>query len=141
MAALPPGDAELVHDLERAECLELLGYGSYLGHIGFAQDGRQIVLPVNYLFEHEHVYISTAEDSLLGDLDSTDVAFEVDSQKPLEHSGWSVLVNGTIQRVSDPEEVDRLRRGPLRSWARHSADLWLRISVDAISGRRVGDPS
>jgi nitroimidazol reductase NimA-like FMN-containing flavoprotein (pyridoxamine 5'-phosphate oxidase superfamily) len=139
MDAAPPEGPALTHDLDRAECLELLGYGSYVGHVGFTREGRQMILPVNYLFESEHIYVRTAEGSLLSSLDGSQVAFEVDSEKPLEHSGWSVLVNGSIQLVSDTSEIDRLRRGPLRAWARHSADRWLRISLDSISGRRVGD--
>jgi len=139
MDAAPPEGSALIHDLDRAQCLELLGYGSYVGHLGFAREGRQMVLPVNYLFEREHIYVRTAEGGLLSGLDGSEVAFEVDGEKPLEHSGWSVLVNGSIQLVSDPAEIDRLRRGPLRAWARHSAEQWLRVSLDAISGRRVGD--
>ena len=45
--------------LDRAECLERLGYGSYVGRIGFIHDGRPMVLPVNYLLEGETIIFRT----------------------------------------------------------------------------------
>jgi len=39
--------------------------------------------------------------------------------------------------VTDPEVLDRLRRGPLKSWAVPAAQHWVRISIDAISGRQI----
>jgi nitroimidazol reductase NimA-like FMN-containing flavoprotein (pyridoxamine 5'-phosphate oxidase superfamily) len=66
-----------------------------------------------------------------------DVAFEVDDSVPLRHSGWSVVVRGPAEVITDPGEVERLRRGPLRPWAKGARANWVRIRLDEISGRRI----
>jgi hypothetical protein len=47
-----------------------------------------------------------------------------------------MLVNGTAAEVTDPV-LDRLRRGPHKSWAVPAAQHWVRISIDAISRRQI----
>ncbi|MFF7677574.1 pyridoxamine 5'-phosphate oxidase family protein [Actinacidiphila glaucinigra] len=56
--------------------------------------------------------------------------------------GWSVLVRGRARRVEDPEAVrylaPRMYSGP---WpGDDDRILWVRIDVDAISGRRIDVP-
>jgi hypothetical protein len=79
----------------------------------------------------------TAVGTVLSVLDGADVAFEADDNRPIGHAGWSVVVQGSVRKVTDAQEVDILKRGPLRSWAWRSADQWSRISIDMISGRRL----
>ena len=127
-----------LEDLTDEECLEHLGYGAYVGRLGFIRDGRPIILPVNYLVEGREVVFRSAEGSVLAALDGELVAFEVDSTRPLEHAGWSVLAHGTVRRVIDQAELEKLRRGALRSWAWMAADEWFRVRITAVSGRRLG---
>ena len=129
----------LTAELTREQCVELLGYGSYVGHVGFMDGAKISILPVNYLFENSFIYIRTHQGSLLAQLDAKDVAFQVDHTEALERSGWSVLVNGRAEAVDSEDEIERLRRGPLRAWAWAQADQWVRISVDTISGRSIGE--
>jgi uncharacterized protein len=132
-----PSPVSRLKKLSRAECLHELAHGSYVGHLGFVRDGRPMILPVNYLFDDGSVIFRTHAGSQLSGLDGASVAFEVDDHRPLWHSGWSILAHGTLQRITDENDAERLRRGPLRSWAWRSADLWFRMSIDAISGRRI----
>jgi nitroimidazol reductase NimA-like FMN-containing flavoprotein (pyridoxamine 5'-phosphate oxidase superfamily) len=127
-----------LRELSRDECLELLQYHAYVGRIGFLLDGRPMVLPVNYLADADSVTFSTADGSLLSSLSGSEVAFEVDDSRPLEHSGWSVLVRGVARTVVDPDDLETLRRGPLRSWAAPRPARWLRIPIETLSGRRLG---
>jgi nitroimidazol reductase NimA-like FMN-containing flavoprotein (pyridoxamine 5'-phosphate oxidase superfamily) len=129
---------ERLRELSRDECLELLQYHSFVGRVGFVLDGRPMVLPVNYLADPDSVIFTTADGGLLSALSGSEVAFEVDDSRPLEHSGWSVLVRGVAQAVVDPEDLATLRRGPLHSWAMPAPDRWLRIPIEEISGRRLG---
>jgi uncharacterized protein len=127
-----------VETLSREESLQLLQDKSYVGRVGFLDDGRLTVLPVNYLAEDDAVFFCTAQGTKLSALNGgAEVAFEVDSSQPLYHSGWSVLVNGTAEEVTDAAELDRLRRGPLKSWAVAASQHWVRISIDTISGRKI----
>lgn len=127
-----------IEELSRDECLRLLQEESYVGRIGFIVDGRPMVLPVNYLAEGSSVVFCTASGTKLSAVSGgAPVVFEVDSSRPLYHSGWSVLVRGVASEVTDPDELDSLRRGPLHSWVTPSAEHWVRISIDEISGRRL----
>jgi nitroimidazol reductase NimA-like FMN-containing flavoprotein (pyridoxamine 5'-phosphate oxidase superfamily) len=133
------GSQRPLHDLTRTECLELLQYHSFVGRLGFIRDGRPMVLPVNYLADEEAVIFCTSEGTALSAVgEGSHVVFEVDQSQPLERSGWSVVVGGTVGVVTDPGEVEALRRGPLRSWAARAPDRWVRITIEEITGRRLG---
>lgn len=128
-----------IHPLSRKECLELLQYHGFVGRLGFVVGGRPMVLPVNYLADDRSVVFCTHEGGVLSSLGAgAEVAFEVDDSRPLEHSGWSVLVRGTARAVTDPDEVEALRRGGLRSWAARAPEVWVRIPIEELSGRRLG---
>jgi len=124
-------------ELSHSECLELLQYQSYVGRLGFTVDGRPLVLPVNYLAGESSLVFCTAPGSVLSSAVGRPVAFEVDGVRSLYRSGWSVLVQGVAEAVTDPTEMEELRRGPLKSWAAPGPQLWVRVSIGEISGRRL----
>jgi nitroimidazol reductase NimA-like FMN-containing flavoprotein (pyridoxamine 5'-phosphate oxidase superfamily) len=127
-----------VNVLTRDESLRLLQDKSYVGRVAFTTDGQIMVLPVNYLAEDDAIFFCTADGTKLSALrGGASVAFEVDASQAMYHSGWSVLVHGTAAEVIDPEELDRLRRGPLKSWAIPKTQHWVRISIDTITGRQI----
>lgn len=127
-----------VTELTREESLHLLQDKSFVGRVGFMAGEQIVVLPVNYLAEDDAIYFCTADGTKLSALSGgAAVAFEVDASQPMYHSGWSVLVNGVATEVTDPTELDRLRRGPLKSWALTHAQHWVRISIDTITGRQI----
>jgi len=127
-----------IRQIDEQECLELLRSKAKLGRVGFVVDGLPIILPVNYVSEGDFVVFCTAGGTKLSHLkDGAPAAFEVDSSRSAEHSGWSVLVQGAASQVTDPQELDLLRRGPLESWAGPDAAHWIRIKIDHISGRRI----
>jgi nitroimidazol reductase NimA-like FMN-containing flavoprotein (pyridoxamine 5'-phosphate oxidase superfamily) len=124
--------------LPKEECLQLLQRESYIGRVAFIMDGRPMILPVNYLADDKTVAFCTTPGTKLSHLrETTPVAFEVDASRPLYNSGWSVVVQGTAMEVVDPDEVELLRRGPLKSWASPGAEHWIRITIEDISGRRL----
>jgi hypothetical protein len=63
------------------------------------------------------------------------VAFEADALDPAHQAGWSVTVIGTSQEVTDPDDIARLRRTGLRTWAPGSREHFIRISLEIVSGR------
>jgi nitroimidazol reductase NimA-like FMN-containing flavoprotein (pyridoxamine 5'-phosphate oxidase superfamily) len=127
-----------VTELTREESIRLLQDKSFVGRIGFMADGMIQVLPVNYLAEDDAIFFCTADGTKLSAVSAgAPVAFEVDASQPMYHSGWSVLVNGTASEVTDPSELERLRRGPLKSWAMTRPQHWVRITIDSISGRQI----
>jgi nitroimidazol reductase NimA-like FMN-containing flavoprotein (pyridoxamine 5'-phosphate oxidase superfamily) len=124
--------------LDRAECVELLTHGSFVGRLGLVVDGRPLVLPVNYMVDRDTIVFCTAAGTKLNAIvGGADVAFEVDESRSLVHSGWSVLVRGRAQLVTDEADLAHLRAGPLRPWARGARSSWVRIALDVVSGRRI----
>ena len=127
-----------IEEIDEQECLELLRNKSKLGRVGFIEDGHPMILPVNYVAEEGSVVFRTPAGTKLSHLkNAAPAAFEVDSSRSAEQSGWSVLVRGTASEVSDPHEIDLLGRGPLESWGAAGDGHWVRITIDHISGRRI----
>ena len=123
--------------LTREECLELLR-GSVVGRIGYVADGMATIIPVNFALFDGDIVFCTAKGSTLSWLSLRGrLAFEADESSPGDHEGWSVLVRGVAREVTDPEELAVLRRGHLRSWLRSPHEHWVRISIEAISGRAL----
>ena len=129
-------------ELTRNECLDLLRGHLAVGRIGYVVDGLAYIVPVNFVVDGESVVFSTARGSKLSWLSNhSRVAFEVDHARPLDRSGWSVLVHGTASEVVDPTELEALRQGPLHSWVAPPAAHWVRVSLDQVSGRRLQRPA
>lgn len=124
--------------LDRQECIQLLSHESFVGRLGIIVDGRPLVLPVNYIVDGDAVVFGTGAGTKLNAIvGGADVAFEVDDSRSLHHSGWSVVVRGRAEIVTDAAEVARLRAGPLRPWVRGARANWVRIPLDEVSGRRI----
>jgi len=131
-------EARRLEILDRAACLDLLAHHGFVGRLGLVVDGRPIILPVNYIVDADSVVFCTASGTKLNAVvEGADVVFEIDESVPLHHSGWSVLVVGHADLITDPAEVARLRRGPLRPWAQGARSNWVRIRLNEISGRRI----
>lgn len=122
--------------LGREECLRLLA-GQVIGRIGVTSGALPVVLPVNYVLAGEWIIVRTGRGTKLEAATSRAVvAFEVDA---LAETGWSVLVTGMAEEVTEPEDVERLRRLPLRRWAPGEAERFIRISTEIVNGRRIAN--
>ncbi|MGW8952036.1 helix-turn-helix domain-containing protein [Streptomyces sp. NPDC055709] len=141
----PPGrggavrGAEL-YELVEAECRELLSTHG-VGRVAvFTPDGPSVV-PVNYLFGEDGISFRTAWGTVAATADGALVAFEVDRIDEAFSQGWSVLVVGRGRAVADREAVRRLEeRAHSRPWAGGSREIWLTITPERITGRRVVNP-
>jgi len=140
--SVPPlGEAALVDSglelLTEEQCLELLGSAG-LGRIGVSIAALPVIFPVNYCVHQAAIFFRTAEGTKLhAAADRTVVAFEVDDVDPVEHSGWSVLVIGRSELVSEGQVHNGSGPPPVRAWAPGQRDHLVKISMDMISGRRI----
>jgi nitroimidazol reductase NimA-like FMN-containing flavoprotein (pyridoxamine 5'-phosphate oxidase superfamily) len=129
---------EPVEQISKEDCLELLQTKSKLGRVAFIADGKPMVLPVNYRADAKSVVFCTPEGSKLSYLSGgAPAAFEIDTGRSATRSGWSVVVQGTAEEVTDEDELYELRHGPLKSWATDVSEHWIRITIEEISGRRI----
>jgi nitroimidazol reductase NimA-like FMN-containing flavoprotein (pyridoxamine 5'-phosphate oxidase superfamily) len=97
-----------------------------------------MILPVNYVASKDAIVFCTLPGTKLSAVGAgVEVVFEVGESNPEYHSGWSVIVRGMAREITDHRKLERLRRGPLRSWAVRSTEHWVEISIDELSGRII----
>ena len=122
------------------ECEHLLQtHPTRVGRIAVADDGRRpTILPVNYALDEGAVVFRTAEGTkFAAAVRGAFVAFEVDEVDAAWQEGWSVLVRGQAERVTDEDELARLRTLPLQPWARGIREHYVRIRPESVTGRRL----
>ena len=139
--AVPESEGSLAISLEtlsKGECLELLASAS-VARVGLVVDGRPLVLPVNYALDGNTIVFRTAEGTVLNEAALRDIAVEVDQIDEATHTGWSVLVQGVAQDVSEAVDTksERLRALALVTWAPGQRHRWFGVTADSVTGRRL----
>ena len=108
-----------------------------IGRVGVSIGALPVILPVNFAVVDGDIVIRTSAGTKL-DAAALNlvVAFEVDGFDAVWHSGWSVLVQGIGEEVTDPDELQRLRQVRLAPWTEVTGHF-VRISTQILSGRRL----
>jgi len=130
-------------DLGVNECERLLAVAS-LGRLGVVIDGRPEIFPVNHVFDsvtHRVVFPTRTGTKLHAALHWPWVAFEVDGEEPDGSAGWSVLVVGTAEEVTDAAQVARVTDLRHVAWGTGTGVHWIRVDPSQITGRRISSPS
>jgi nitroimidazol reductase NimA-like FMN-containing flavoprotein (pyridoxamine 5'-phosphate oxidase superfamily) len=126
-----------MYDLEDESCRRLLERSRF-GRVGFVGDDGPEILPVNAMFSHGSVLFRTAAGSPLDrNVTGHTVAFEVDNTDTVAESGWSVLVRGTGNRLTDPDRLAAIADTEVHPWAPGPHDQWMEIRPERISGRII----
>jgi uncharacterized protein len=127
-------------DLSRAECLRLLA-ASQFGRLAVAlTDGAPVIRPLNYIFDErsQSVVFRTARGSKLhAVLQVAEAAFEIDGIDEGSRTGWSVIVHGRAEEVTNQADVRRLDALGLTPWAPGHRPHWVRIRARTVTGRRL----
>lgn len=122
-------------EMTKDECLELLA-GHQVGRVAYCDELGPVVLPVNYVLDHDCILIQISPHSTLAThLRSAHASFEIDDFDEYNQSGWSVLVRGDAANVESenlPDEDDRPK-----TWAEGQRSLHVRITPHDITGRRL----
>ena len=124
--------------LDTDGCHALLG-STPIGRVAFVHEGHLAVYPVNYRWTDDTVVFRTiVGEKLSAAQQFSDMAFEVDEWDIRNHSGWSVLVRGVAEPVTDWAEVEQLEQLDLVPWANEEwRRRWVRIVPTEVTGRRV----
>jgi hypothetical protein len=99
-----------------------------------------VIRPVNYVFDtpSQSVLIRTASGSKLrAVLRSATAAFEIDGIDPDGRVGWSVIIIGVSEEITNPAELRRIEGLGLEPWAPGRKCHWIRIRSNVVSGRRI----
>jgi uncharacterized protein len=125
--------------LARTECLELLAQTGF-GRLAVNGARGPVIRPVNYVFDEssQSVVFRTAHGSKLHSLlRAAKAAFEIDGTDEDARSGWSVIVVGVTEEVTNPAETRRLAASGLEPWGPGVKAHWVRIRANTVSGRRI----
>ena len=125
-------------ELGRDECLRLLATAP-VGRVVHTRQALPAVVPLNFGLDHDAAVLlrTSADSELASAVDGAVVAFEVDAVDADTHSGWSVVVTGRAEVVTDPDETNRLERTGPRSWAPSPVEVFVRIEADMVTGREL----
>jgi uncharacterized protein len=127
--------------LPRGQCLRLLRR-TRVGRVVVNVDGVPAAFPVNFaLLDDDVVFRSGAGTKLLAALEGAVVGFQVDRIDPVFESGWSVLIQGRSEVLTDEDDLARAGRLHLRTWAPGPRPHFVRIRSESVSGRRFLSPA
>jgi hypothetical protein len=128
-------------ELGRPECLRRLAATS-IGRVVVSVPGwdHPMIRPVNYLFDEssQSVLLRAALGSKLHALlGSARAAFEVDGTDTAGRVGWSVIILGVCEEITDTAELRRVEALGLEPWAPGTQGHWIRIRLNTVSGREI----
>lgn len=118
-------------ELERADCLALLGERRVGRFAVVDRHDLPFVVPVNYVLSGDTVLFRTHPGTKLDALRRRPVAFQVDSIDEARRTGWSVLVQGVAHEAS-PHDLVAADPEPWTEAGPH----WIQVVPRFISGRR-----
>ncbi len=123
--------------LSSTDSLRLLARNE-VGRIVYTDGGLPAVTPVNYAFDGAHVLIRTSEVSqLVRKAPNAIVAFEVDDLDRQARRGWSVVVTGPCEIVTDPDKLAHVASLNLNPWAEGERNVVLQIAATIVTGYRI----
>jgi uncharacterized protein len=125
--------------LDRVECLLRLGT-EHVGRLGVCVEGQPVVLPVNYVLDGDDVVFRSDRGTKVHGALGQRVAFEIDGHDSFSHAGWSVLVVGVAEQITDSADLARAGTLHVSPYGPGDKPVWIRIRSDAITGRRIPRP-
>src|SRR5216683_4668357 len=110
-------DGSALGQLSRDECLQLMA-SVPIGRVIYTRRALPAVELVNFALDDGDIVIRTDRGGKLAAATrGTVVAFEADCLDSAHQAGWSVTAIGPSREVTDPEDIGRLQKIGLSSWA------------------------
>jgi hypothetical protein len=96
-----------------------------------------MIMPMNFTLSDERIVFRTLAHGAAARAVTTAVAFEVDDIDDFLEAGWSVVVSGTAELLTE-EELARLSGGGAPDpWVEGPRTLFVAIPIDQVSGRQL----
>lgn len=136
--ATPMRDRSGMEVLDLEECMELLA-SVPIGRVAMIDSGEIAVLPVNHVVMDGRVCFRSAPGAKLDAGIMQHVAtFQADDYDVRNGTGWSVLVKGRADLVTDPDELEQLRDSGVRPWSNPTFRTnWVAMDASSVTGRRI----
>lgn len=122
--------------LDREQCTRLLSETS-LGRISLTISALPVIRTVRYgLAGGQIVFRAAPRSRLRAAAAGSVVAFQADCGGEADGIGWSVMVQGRCQEVTDRERIRNLQGLPLPAWSADQ-DAFLSVSLTEVSGEAI----
>jgi nitroimidazol reductase NimA-like FMN-containing flavoprotein (pyridoxamine 5'-phosphate oxidase superfamily) len=123
--------------LDRDECLELLG-GARIARVVLSANGIPVALPVNFaVLDGDVVFAIDRGEVFDAAVQEAVFSVEVDHVDPIYHTGWSVLVTGVAEMLTDAQDIAQARQLPVQPWAPGPHRFFVRVPSTVVTGRRI----
>jgi len=135
----PPGGVAELEKLSYDECIERLR-SRCVGRLAVVVGHYPQVFPMNYRLDDNIIVLRADVGPVLLAANHSNVGFQVDEVDPTNGSGWSVLVQGMAEDVSDRKGdaiTERSKALGVDPWAPGEHQRIVRIIPARISGRRL----
>lgn len=130
------GESRALDRVTRQESVELLS-SAVVGRVVFTVSALPAVVPVSFGVLDDTLVLRTSEGTrLAAAADGGVLAFEADEIDPVARTGWSVVVTGLAEIVTDP-----VRRALIHSivepFVSGENDVYVSLPLTVVTGRRV----
>ena len=123
--------------LSPQQCMDRLDR-SVIGRVVYTENALPTALPVNFaLLDGDIVFRTATGSKLAAALARAVVAFQADDIDPAFETGWSVLVQGSANILTRPDDLARAHALALEPWAPGERWHFVRIHSEVVSGRRL----
>lgn len=108
-----------------------------LGRVALSIGALPAVFPVHYaMLGPDPVFRTDRGTKLTAAAASNVICLEIDSADPLDHTGWSVMVTGPSEVLTDPTDLARASALPLQPWV-GQGDAFVRVRAELVTGREI----
>jgi hypothetical protein len=142
-SVIPAQSTATLVALGTTESLGLLS-SHEVGRVVYTDGGLPAVTPVNYAYDDGRIYLRTSETSRLASkAPRAIVAFEVDEVDRSARRGWSVVVTGPCETVTEAADLTHIDTLGLAPWASGEHKVVLAIATTIVTGYQIarGDDS
>jgi nitroimidazol reductase NimA-like FMN-containing flavoprotein (pyridoxamine 5'-phosphate oxidase superfamily) len=123
-------------ELTEHACLDHLRLASF-GRVAITSGALPAILPIHFsLLGSDPVFRTDPGAKLMAASAGQVLCLEIDDVDPFAHTGWSVLVTGKAEVLTEPDDLAAAARLPLRPWI-GAGSAYVRIRATLISGREI----
>ncbi|MDQ0028675.1 pyridoxamine 5'-phosphate oxidase family protein [Arthrobacter bambusae] len=130
-----PQSADAVERLSPEECLELLGHAT-VGRLAVIVGKHPDIFPVNYVVDRGSIVFRTGVGTKFWSTMRDPCALEIDGFEAGSGKAWSVVARGPAHLIVDLQEKAAADALHLDPWQPGSKSHYLRLTLDALTGRR-----
>lgn len=130
-----PQSTDEIESLSPDECFELLGQAA-VGRLAVIVEDHPDIFPVNYVVDHGSIVFRTGTGTKFWNTMRHPCALEIDGFDAGTGKAWSVVARGQTHFIVDPREKAAADALHLDPWQPGSKSHYLRLTLDALTGRR-----